>query len=163
MSFFSGEEKRETTFDVLKYEVRCLFREGHTESIILHAIRQSLKGQARRLLLTMSEVVSQEQIIEKLEGVFGNVYRAESLLQQCYMKKQQPNQTVAEYGMKLESMLQPVNEKGHIGLKSRNDMLRSRFWLGLHDIHLGNARRHKFDTVWDFDRFKKEIREIKLD
>ena len=54
------------------------------------------------------------QILEKLELVFGNVYSSEALLQKFYMENQEPNQTVAEDGMKLESILQSAIEKGHI-------------------------------------------------
>jgi hypothetical protein len=102
------------------------------------------------------------QILDKLEGVFGNVYSSEALLQMFYMEKQQSNQTVADYGMKLESILQSAIEKGHISSSSIDEMLRSKFWFGLKDPLLQNAYQHIFDTVKDFDTLRREIRAIEL-
>ena len=161
---FSGDQKGETTFEVWKFEVKCIVREGnYTETVILQAVRNSLKGQARSLLLTLPENATPNQIVEKLEGVFGNVYSSEALLQKFYMEKQQPNQTVADYGMKLESILQSAIEKGHISSDSKDEMLRSKFWSGLSDPLLRNASRHKYDTIKNFDELRREIRAIELD
>lgn len=79
------------------------------------------------------------------------------------MEKQQSNQTVADYGMKLESILQSAFEKGHISPSFRDVMLRSKFWSGLKDPLLRNACRHKYDTVNYFDTLRREIRAIELD
>ena len=48
---FSGEDKSEVSFDVWKYEVKCIIREGnYSDTILLQSIRGSLKGKARSLL-----------------------------------------------------------------------------------------------------------------
>ena len=50
---FSGEDKSETSFEVWKSDVKCAIREGTcSDALILQAIRTSLKGKARSLLLT---------------------------------------------------------------------------------------------------------------
>lgn len=161
---FSGDQKGEATFEVWKYEVRCILREGNfDETIIVQSLRSSLKGQARNLLLTLSEDVTPEQILDKLEGVYGNVYSSEALLQKFYTEKQQPNQTVADYGMKLESLLQSAIERGHVNPESKDDMLRSKFWSGLRDPLLRNATRHKYDCISSFDTLMREVRAIELE
>lgn len=161
---FSGEEKSEVNFDVWKYEVKCIIREGNYSEIILRqSIRGSLKGKARSLLLSLSDNATPSQIIDKLEGVYGNVFSSEALLQRFYSENQQPNQSVAEYGMQLESLIQLAVEKGQINPAAKNEMLRSKFWSGLRDPSLKNASRYKYDTVMDFDQLRKEIRSIELD
>ena len=51
---FSGEDKIEVSFDVWKYEVKCIIREGnYSDTILLQSIRGSLKGKARSLLLSL--------------------------------------------------------------------------------------------------------------
>lgn len=161
---FSGEEKSEVSFDVWKYEIKCIIREGnYTDTILLQSIRGSLKGKARSLLLSLADDATPSQIIEKLEGVYGNVFSSEALLQKFYSENQQPNQSVAEYGMKLESIIQSAVEKGQINVQAKNEMLRSKFWSGLRDPLLKNASRYKYDTIMDFDQLRKEIRSIELD
>ncbi len=49
------------------------------------------------------------------------------------MEVQQPNQSVAEFGIKLEAVLQGAIDKGHISQEARNEMLRSKLWSGLRD------------------------------
>ena len=79
---FSGEDKSETSFEVWKSDVKCAIREGTcSDALILQAIRTSLKGKARSLLLTLPNATPTE-IIAKLEGVYGNIYPTEQLIQQ---------------------------------------------------------------------------------
>ena len=82
LPLFSGEEKSETSFDVWKLEVKCVLREGnYTGSSVLQAIRGSLKGKARSLLLSLSEHATAKNIIDKLDGAYGNVYSSQALLE----------------------------------------------------------------------------------
>jgi hypothetical protein len=77
LPIFSGEEKSEISFDVWKLEVKCVLREGnYTGSSVLQAIRGSLKGKARSLLLSLSEHATDENIIDILDGAYGNVLRS---------------------------------------------------------------------------------------
>ena len=79
----------ETSFDVWKLEVKCVLREGnYTGSSVLQAIRGSLKGNARSLLLSLSEHATAKNIIDKLDGVYGNVYSSEALLEKCFKETQ---------------------------------------------------------------------------
>lgn len=79
---FSGEEKNDSSFEVWKFEVKCILREkNYSTPILLQSIRNSLKGKARSLLLSMSDEATPEMIIDKLEGVFGNVYDSEAVIQ----------------------------------------------------------------------------------
>ena len=53
---FSGDLKGETSFDVWKFEVKCIVREGnYSNTVVLQSIRNSFKGQARNLLLRLQQ------------------------------------------------------------------------------------------------------------
>jgi predicted Zn-dependent protease len=91
--------------------------------------------------LSLSEHATAKNIIDKLDGVYGNVYSSEALLEKCFKETQhwqQPNQSVAEYGMNLESIIQSAVEKGDISIVAKNQMLKSKFWSGLRDPLLKN-------------------------
>ena len=70
---------------IKKSSVICVLREGnYTGSSVLQAIRGSLKGKARSLLLSLSEHATAENIIDKLDGVYSNVqnvYSSEALFE----------------------------------------------------------------------------------
>ncbi|CAG2226925.1 unnamed protein product [Mytilus edulis] len=161
---FSGDAKSEASFDVWKFEVKCLLRENlYPELIIVQCMRNSLKNQARNTLLTLPESATPHNILEKLEGIYGNVYSNETLLQSFYTEKQDEGQSVADYGMKLEGILQKAYDKGKLTSEVRDDMLRTKFWSGIRDSALKNATRYKYDTIKNFDELRKEVRAVELE
>ena len=99
----------------------------------------SLKDFARNTLLTLPESVWPIHSIDKLEGIHGNVYSNDTFLLSFYAEKQMNGQSVADYGMKLEYILQKVYETGILNPEGRNDMLRAKFWSDLKDPELKNA------------------------
>ena len=131
---FSGDDKSDITFDVWKFEVKCAIGEGTcSNALIAQSIRSSLRRKARSLLLTLPGIATPDKIIWKLEGVYGNIYPSEQLIQQFYAAKKEPKESVAEYGMCLEGLLQRCIDRGDISNGVRNDMLRSKLWSGLRD------------------------------
>ena len=160
---FSGEEKSEVTFEVWKYEVTCIINDGsYPDTVVLQCIRNSLKGKTRALLLTLPDATP-KQLVDKLDGVYGNVYSSEAIFQQFYMQSQEPGQSVSEYGMKLECLLQSASQKEFISPEVRNTMLRTKLWSGLTDAELKNQSRYKYECTKDFDTLRKELRKIELD
>ena len=58
LSIFSGE-KKDADYDVWKYEVLCLQKEGtYSADAILHAVRRSMKGEAVRVLMNCGSTAS---------------------------------------------------------------------------------------------------------
>jgi len=57
VSYFSGESgKGDVEFEIWKYEVGCLIRSGmYRENVVLEAVRRSLKGKSRTVLLHLGE------------------------------------------------------------------------------------------------------------
>ena len=160
---FSGTDaKGDTSYQVWKYEVTCLLKEKiYPDAHILQAIRRSLKGEARESLLSAGETASSEDVLKKLNGIYGTVASNESILQQFYLEKQREDENVAQYSIRLENMLQQI--KDYVPEQLKNEMLRSKLWSGLRDPQLKNASRFKYDLEPDFNQLRIAIRKIEQD
>ena len=160
---FSGTDaKGDASYQVWKYEVTCLLKEKiYPDAHILQAIRRSLKGEVRESLLSAGETASSEDVLKKLNGIYGTVASNESILQQFYLQKRREDENVAQYSIRLENMLQQI--KDYVPEQSKNEMLRSKLWSGLRDPQLKNASRFKYDLEPDFNQLRIAIRKIDQD
>ena len=74
---FSGVDplpKNENSFEEWRKEVNMLLKsKRYPELNINHAVRNSLKGQARKVFINMDPESTNQEIIDKMESVFGNV------------------------------------------------------------------------------------------
>lgn len=160
LSEFSGEGASE--FEIWKYDVNCLINEGvYPTHIIREAMRRSLKGVARGVLLHLGESASVSDILTELEGVYGNVRPAEKLKEMFYSESQREGESVADYSLRLERLLSRVPET--LDRYSRNEMLRNRLWSGLRDQELKNVSRYLFERVIDFNTLRRQLRAIEDD
>ena len=75
INFFSGTEpvpRNESNFEEWKVEIEYLRKSTvYPEYIVNHTLRNSLKGQARRVFFKLGPEATTEQIIHKLERTFG--------------------------------------------------------------------------------------------
>ena len=159
---FSGEEgsKGDASFNRWKYEVKSLMQEGCSTSLVLQSIRRSLKGTAADVLTWMPPDASPQAILQKLEGLYGDVLSGERLMQKFYSESQKQDEAVSSWGFRLEHMLTGAIEKGIIPLSAKNDMLKAQFWANLHDERVKNASRYKYDQIADFGEFCVAVRVI---
>lgn len=163
---FSGDQppnKGEESFSVWRFETRCLISESLPEHVVLQVVRKSLRGTARRALISLGESANLKDVLQKLDMLFGNVATIESVMQSFYNEKQRPKEDVTAYGCRLESLLQVAVENGHVSQKDRNEMLRSKFWNGLKDEKLKILTRNKYDMITDFYRLLREVRTVELE
>ena len=92
--------------------MNCVRQEKVFSDVVINqAIRKSLKGQAKRVLLPMGVTAKTSEILTRLEGVFGNVATGESILQEFYTAIQQEYESVTMWGLRLEELLQKALEK----------------------------------------------------
>ena len=81
---FSGADpvlKNESSFEEWKLEVDYLRKcKLYPESSINHAIRNSFKGQAHKVFINMDPESTNQEVIEKMESVFGNVASRDNVL-----------------------------------------------------------------------------------
>ena len=164
LPFFSGSEepsKGEVTYEVWSFEVKCLQNTPYLqESVLLQSIRTSLKGSARSLLVPLGEKATVTDILNKLDGFYGNVSSGETLIQTFYNDFQKESETIVQYGSRLEQTLSRAIRYGHIDFVAKDAMLRSKFWTGLRSQQLKNSTRHLYDSIKDFQTLLREVRKV---
>lgn len=149
----------EGQFEEWKMEVEFMVDSGlYNEEILKQAVRNSLTGNMRRILLTIKKEASIQEIINKLEGIYGNVRSGESIIEEFYSSKQRKGESISAWGLRLENLVQVAIEKGHIQENQRDDMLKSRFWRYLEDEDLKNATRLTFETCSSFEELRLKTR-----
>ena len=118
LPFFSGLDepaKGKTSYEVWNYEVKCLkMSEFLPENVLLHSIRTSLRGAARDLLIPLGEDAFVDEVLDKLDGFYGNVSTAETIIQSFYSDFQKENESVATFVSHLEQTLSRAIRYGHI-------------------------------------------------
>lgn len=161
VTIFSGEKKTDhASFDVWKYEINCLRKEGtHSEAEIYQSARRSLRGEASRIAMRLGPDVKIEQLILKLEGIYGIVEAGENLLAQFYGARQREGEDVTSWGCRLEDLAQKAVEQGCVSEQQLNQMLHNQFWMGLQQ-QVKDATRHNYENITDFDKLRVQIRKV---
>ena len=102
---------------------------------------------ARDLLIPLGEDASVDEVLDKLDGFYGNVSTAETIIQSFYSDFQKENESVATFGSRLEQTLSRAIRYG-------------KFWTGLKSQQLRNSTRYLYDTQEDFQSLLREIRKV---
>ena len=111
-----------------KHDVLGTIREGgYSNQVISQAIRKSLRGQAKQVLVSAGSSVSKEEIIKRLERVFGNVSSGEGIFQEFYTASQKQGKSAVTWGLRLEEILKHGVDKGYVKPESKSYMLRNIF------------------------------------
>ena len=101
---FSGTDpllKNESPFETWKLEVECMKKNAvYPDFVVTQVIGNSLKGHARNILFTMSSTATSQEIIDKLEGIFGDVACGESIMQDFYTATQNESESVMLWGLR---------------------------------------------------------------
>ena len=101
--------------------------------------------------------------MDKLDGVFGNVAKGQSMLKEFYTAAQMESETVTAWGLRLEEILQKAIEKGNARKEERNNMLKEQFWTALRSERLKNATRVKYEFTEDFELLRRAVRAEECD
>lgn len=140
--------------------MNCIQKEGtYREEAIAQALRKSLRGQAKRVLLPVGTSATVQEILSKLDGIFGNVATGESVLQEFYTAEQRQDESVAAWGLRLEEILEKAVVKGHVKSEEKNNMLRNKFTRSLRSDRLKNATRSKYESISSFELLRRAVRE----
>ena len=146
------------------FEVKCLQNAHYLpDHIIMQAMRNSLKGAARTMLVPLGENSSITDILNKLDGFNGNVCTSETHVQSFYSDYQKDSESIVAYGSRLEQILSRAIRYGHIELAAKDAMLHSKVWTGLKSQELRNSTRHLYDSIKDFQLLLKDIRKVQQD
>ena len=161
LPFFSGEEK-DTPFELWRFEIQCLLREGKTENAIKMAIRRSLKGQASRTLLALGVEASVKDILTKFEAVFGSTETAQTILSKFYSLKQKELEDAGSFASRLEDTIQRAVTLGRVQREETNALLCEAFEGGLLR-RTRAATSYLFQSITDFNRLQVEVKRKERD
>ena len=160
---FSGTQpapKHENTFEVWKFEVNSLLgMKCYSDVSIVQAIWKSLRGQARNVLFTLGYSAKAVDIVERLESIYGNVVSGEAVLQEFYTAHQEESESVTDWGLRLEQILQRAMEKGHVTHEGKEQKIRDKFWRSLYDQNLKNATKIYHESGMSFEKLQRKVRE----
>ena len=162
ISAFSGDGKGDTTYELWKYEVTCLMKEGHSREALMMAVRRSLKGEAATVLMRLGPDILVQDVIAKFDSIYGNVLETEDILAEFYSAKQKDTEDCAAWSMRLEDLINKAITKGKVSPASANEMLRTMFYKGLRQ-DLRDISGHLFHTISDFDRLRVAIRRLETE
>jgi hypothetical protein len=161
---FSGDEqpqKGDVSYSEWRFELRCLQNDPEvSESRLLQAIRRSLRGTARKMLIPLGEKATINEILNKLDALFSDISTNGMIMQEFFNSFQHPNENVTSFGCRIESLLQTAIDNNHLRKEAKNDLLRHKFWTSLHCEKLKSQTRHKYDTVDSYDQLLREIRQV---
>ena len=151
--------RTEASYEEWKYEVECTRKEKeHTDTTIVQSIRKSLRGRAKRVILTLGTAAKIEDIMDKLENEFGNVASGQTIMKEFYTATQKETESVNEWGLRLEEIFQRAIEKGKAREVERDTTLREQFWKSLRSERLKNATRVKYESLKSFEQLRKAVR-----
>ena len=152
---YSGSKdlgKGEINYPQWRHEVMCLVSEGYPVSTVLQSIRRSLRGTAAEVLLNMGIGVQPQEIIGKLDIVFGVVLTNEAILEEFYASRQRDRETAVQWGCRVERLLKQAKDQKAIRGETEyiENMARTKLWSGLRDGKIKEALRHRFDSGEEF-------------
>ena len=148
---------------VWRYEVQCLVNNpelAHQHSAVLQVVRSSLRGSARLMIVPLGDQAVISQVLEKLDALYAYASSREELMTEFFNSIQLSEESVTSFACRLETLLQTIINKGHLPFVAKNDLLRHKFWTGLHSDVLKLQTRHKYDYITNYNVLLREIRQV---
>ena len=103
-------------------------------------------------------MASSTEIIHKLECVFGDAASGDAVMQEFYSERQRANETVTEWGLRIEELLQRAIEKGHVDELKKQEMLCNKFWKFLFSERFKNTTNLKYHKCKSFDELRRIVK-----
>lgn len=132
IALFSGGTS-DSAYELWRYEVTCLRKEGYSKENILNAIRRSLQGEPATVMMRLGPVDNIDEILQKFDSihVYGNVLGTEDILEEFYSAKQKDTEDCATWSIRLEDLINRAITKGKVSAIEAKEMLRTMFYKGL--------------------------------
>lgn len=108
--------------------------------------------------MTLPPSANSDDIVNKLEKVFGNVASRESVVQEFYTVAQEENESVTLWGIRIETILQRAIGKGYATSEQKDRMSEERFWRSLYSSELQNATRVQYESASTFEILRPKVR-----
>ncbi|XP_076463957.1 uncharacterized protein LOC143296081 [Babylonia areolata] len=151
---FGGEEG----YELWRHQLLSLRRENHSSQDIADAIRASLQCKAGSLLVSLGPDATVDEILTKLDSIYGQVDEDADVLAAFYSARQGQAETVADWSCRIEGLFGRVRRLSDIN-GGTDEALRQMFWTGPRQ-ELKDASAYQFDTIKSFDEVRKAIRRV---
>lgn len=159
ISQYSGDSaKGDVSYEQWRFEVRSMVKEGlYREPVVLQLLRRSLRGTAADILLHMGEGVSVQQVLAKMDRIFGNVLPPEQLLEVFFTARQQEKEKVAAWACRLEDILSKLQscqeaDAPYVPPEVATSNMRAKFYSGLRSATVRMTLRHHFDAGVSYEK-----------
>jgi hypothetical protein len=134
----------------------CL-RPHHSAQDVADVIRSSLHGKAGELLITLGPSASVDDIVAKLDSVFGQIDDDTDVKAAFYSARQGQKESVADWSCRIEGLFARVSRVSNI--TGSEGGLRQMFWTGLRQ-QLKTATTYCYETIKSFDELRKAVRRV---
>ena len=105
--------------------------------------------------------------MHSLEENFGNAASEECILSRFLLAKQKTEESIVEYGLRIEDILLQIGRRTHMKEAERNEKLKNRLWIWLKKDKLRHATRVYFESDMTYEELRNNITseeyEIKLE
>ena len=164
INIFSGVgNKGESTYDLWRFDVQCLLKDKtYSTDMVNTAIRRSLRGEAGRVAMRLGTDATIDQVLTKLDSIFGNIANKEELMAEFYGARQKEDEDITSWSCRLEDIIGRALAKGLVQQTEVDRMLHNMLWTGLRQ-QLKDISGHKYDTIKDFDSLRVALRQIEKD
>jgi len=145
LAMFSDQTSKDTvSYEIWKSEVRGLSNQ-YAEGLVMQAIRRSVRGRAAEVVLHEGDK-GLNAVLEKMDGLFGNVLPVEQLMERFYIAEQGKSEDVATWACQLEDLIGKLKDRKAVSEEVGSSMIRTKFFTGLREEKMKNALRHKYDS-----------------
>lgn len=162
ISIFSGDRKSDVSYDLWKYEVTCLMKESKSEETVLQTIRRSVRGEAANVIMRLGVSASIDEVLHKMDSIYGNVLEKEDVLAEFYSARQKDDESCSAWSCRLEETLNTAVKLGKVLPRNTNEMLKTMFYKGMRR-ELKDLCGYLYHSIHDFDLFRVEVRKIEME
>jgi len=160
LTSFSGKEpvpRNEASYEEFKIEFESV-SQIYSEQVLRQALRKCLKEQARKTMWHLGSNASVKDIMKALENTFGNIASEDILLSKFLLAEQKADESIIEWGLRLEEIMLQVSRKAKIDTQEQNSRLKNRFWRGLRNEELKHATRVHFESLITYEELRNKVR-----
>ena len=111
--------------------------------------------------MRLSSEASIEELLHKLDSIYGNAANRVDILKELYGAEQRNDEDVISWSCRLEDIMGRARDMGAIHPSEVKWMLHDILWNGLRK-DLKDASGHKYDRIKDFDSLRVAIRQIEM-
>ena len=126
----------------------------------MHGIRRAAKGEVADSIRRLGTRVTVDQVLNKLESVYGNIETCETVMKKMYNCTQKPNESVTGFASRLEEYFDRAVLLG--GINKDTEILKGVLYQGLRK-DIKHVATYKYETITEYDKFKIELQKIEAE